>query len=390
MNLNLFALAIPFFTLLMLAEYYWSVKKGKRYFHFDEAVANLNVGIAERLSDLYTTGLFYFVFSWIYNNYALFNLPNNPVTWLLLFLLTDLIWYFYHRFGHEVSLLWSTHVVHHQSDDFNFTVAARITIFQAFVRGFFWSFLPFLGFAPEMTTIILIIHGIYPFFTHTQMVGKLGLLEYILVTPSHHRVHHSSNPQYLDKNYGDVLIIWDKLFGTFAKEEEKPVYGLTSPLNSKSFLWQHFHFLLEMIIAFKRAKGLKKKLIVLFGKPDRIDPAIRPFLEKKLLRRNNRNSTLPSLLKRYISIQTLFMLVILFLVLLFEHYQNTFQLTLAATFIILSVINTGAMLEQKKWIFHIIAGGLLPQYIYIPLFPIPGWLYYSWCWNPLPFYSIIR
>src|SRR6187399_1661181 len=235
MHLNYLALAVPFFIGLMYLEYYLSKKKDKGdNFHFDEAVANINVGIAERLSDLFTTGLFYLFFVWINKNFALFDIQPMLITWVLLFLFTDLMLYWYHRFGHKVNLFWSVHVVHHQSDDYNFTVSARITVFQAVARCLFWSVLPVIGFPAEMITVFLLIHGTYPFFTHTQLIGKLGWLEYFLVTPSHHRVHHSSNPRYLDKNMGMFLIIWDQLFGTFqpelSEEEYEPTrYGLTKP-----------------------------------------------------------------------------------------------------------------------------------------------------------------
>jgi sterol desaturase/sphingolipid hydroxylase (fatty acid hydroxylase superfamily) len=353
MQLNYLALAVPFFTGLMYLEYYLSKKRGLGdNFHFNEAVANINVGIAERLSDLFVTGLFYFFFEWIYQNFGLFVIHPGFFTWILLFLFTDLMWYWYHRFGHEVNLFWSVHVVHHQSDDYNFTTSARITVFQAAARCIFWAFLPLLGFPPEMVAILLLIHGTYPFFTHTQLVGKLGWIEKILVTPSHHRVHHSSNPQYLDKNYGDVLIIWDKIFGTYAEEKETPVYGLTKPLNSHSFLWQHFHFILEMAVAFKRAKGIRNKLKIIFGKPDNIDPRIRAGLERKLSFKLERPSFL-SALTAYIRFQTILSLFLLFLVILFEHYISGPKKLIVALFILLSVINTGSMLEQKRWIFHL-------------------------------------
>ena len=352
MKLNFIALAVPLFIFFMLLEYWVSVKKNKAVYHFNEAVANLNVGIGERLSDLLTTGAFFYVFTWVHQHFALFTIPASLLTWFLLFLLTDLIWYWYHRFGHEVNLFWSVHVVHHQSEDFNFTVSARITVFQAVARGLFWSVLPLIGFDPGMITVLLLIHGAYPFFTHTQLIGKLGWLEKILVTPSHHRVHHSSNPAYLDKNYGDVLIIWDKIFGTFKEEQEVPVYGLTSPLKSHSFLWQHFHFILEMMVAFRNAKGLFNKLRVLFGKPDDIDPRIRPYLERKLLSRNELAEQTPWL-KQFIFLQTLFTLLLLFVIILFEWYFSPVQLLMAALFIVLSVISTGAMLEQKRWVFYL-------------------------------------
>ncbi|HOA39764.1 MAG TPA: sterol desaturase family protein, partial [Flavihumibacter sp.] len=109
--------------------------------------------------------------------------------------------------------------------------------------------LPIIGYPAEMISSLLLVHGLYPFFIHTRLIGKLGVLEYVLVTPSHHRVHHTCDAQYLDKNYGDVFIIWDKLFGTFQKEEQAPRYGITHPLKSHSLLWQHFHYFIELMVA---------------------------------------------------------------------------------------------------------------------------------------------
>jgi len=350
MQLNFIALAVPFFLFFMALEYRYAIRKNKTVFHWQQSIANLNVGIAERLCDLLTSGSFFFVFAWIHRHYALFDIQPTPLAWVMLFLATDLVWYWYHRFGHVVNLFWSAHVVHHQSDDFNYTVSARITLFQSVLRGLFWSVLPLLGFPPDMITILLLIHGAYPFFTHTQMIGKLGWLEYILVTPSHHRVHHSSNPEYLDKNYGDVLIIWDKLFGTFKAEETTPVYGLTQPLNSHSFLWQHFHFFIELLVAVKRQPGIWKKCKLLFSKPDAVNSSIRPALERRFLRKKVPAPPSARLL-RTITLQTALTLAILFCTILFSHYIRPLQLFIAALFIVLSVIATGAMLEQKNWVF---------------------------------------
>jgi sterol desaturase/sphingolipid hydroxylase (fatty acid hydroxylase superfamily) len=354
MQFNVLALAVPLFTGFMLLEYYLGMRKGADdLYSFDEAVANLNVGIAERLCDLFTTGLFFYFFSWIHAHFALFDIRSSWFTWVVLFLFTDFMWYWYHRFGHEVNLFWSVHVVHHQSIDYNFTVSARITVFQAAARCLFWSVLPLIGFDPAMIITLLLIHGAYPFFTHTQLVGKLGWMEYIFVTPSHHRVHHSSNPQYLDKNYGDVLIIWDRFFGTFTKETEEPVYGLTKPLRSHSFLWQHFHFVLEMAVACRRAGSMGDKCRIIFGKPDQIDPRIRDGLERKLLRRNRTVQSPHRSLKNYIRIQTFATLLLLFTVILLEHYIRPLHLFLLSAFIILSIITTGAMLEQRRWVFQL-------------------------------------
>ncbi|HLG39922.1 MAG TPA: sterol desaturase family protein [Chitinophagaceae bacterium] len=356
MKLNYLALAVPVFLLFIGLEYYYSKRKGKNFFQYAESVANINVGIAERLMDVFTIGLFFFVFDYVYKHFAILNIKVNIITWILLFLATDLVWYWYHRLAHEMNALWAAHVVHHQSEDFNYTVSARITVFQAVVRCMFWSILPLIGFPALMVSSFLIVHGLYPFFIHTQALGKWGWFEKILVTPAHHSLHHASNPEYLDKNYGDVLIIWDKIFGTFVKEKKgvKIVFGLTKQLNSHSFLWQHFHFPLEMYLNFKKAKGIRAKWRVLWGKPDDLNPAYRAVLERKLLHVKPKiKPTLPLAIRQYVTAQTVFSCFLLFVTALFEHYLSGLQLFLLSAFIIVSLINSGALLDLRRWIFHL-------------------------------------
>src|SRR5690606_5292240 len=156
-------------------------------------------------------------------------------------------------------------------------------------------------------------------------------------------IHHASNPEYLDKNYGDVLIIWDKLFGTFTEEkkEVKIVYGLTKSLDSHSFLWQHFHFPLEIYMNLRHAKGLRAKWKVLFGRPDALDPRYRSVLERKLLRRHPGRLSEPTIaIRQYVTGQTIFSLFLLFLTILFEHYFTVLQLFLLSAFILISIINS--------------------------------------------------
>jgi len=356
MKLNYLALAVPLFMFFIGLEYYYSKRKGKNFFQYAESIANLNVGIAERLLDIFTTGLFFFVFDYVHKHFALLNIKANALTWVLLFLATDLVWYWYHRFAHEINVFWAAHVVHHQSENFNYTVSARITVFQAVVRCMFWCVLPLIGFPAVMTSTFLIIHGMYPFFIHTQALGRWGWFEKFLVTPTHHSLHHASNPEYLDKNYGDVLIIWDKMFGTFVqkKEDIKIVFGLTKQLNSHSFLWQHFHFPLEIYLNFRKAKGIKARWKVLFGRPDDLNPKYRSVLERKLLSVHPGRNNKPTLaMRQYVTAQTIFSIILLFVVALFVHYLSLFQLVLLSSFIILSLINSGAILDQRRWIFYL-------------------------------------
>lgn len=349
---SLIAFAIPLFLFFMGLEYWYAKRKGRSFFQFAESVANINVGIAERLLDVFTMVPFFYFFKYVHDHFAFFDLTTGPFTWILLFLLTDLVWYWYHRLAHEINLLWAAHIVHHQSEDFNYTVSARITVFQASIRCLFWAVLPLIGFPPAMISVFLLIHGLYPFFIHTQTIGKLGWLEYFMVTPSHHRVHHSSNPAYLDKNYGDVLIIWDKLFGTFTEEKEKPVYGLTKPLESHSFLWQHFHYPLEILAAMKRAPGLKAKLKLLFGRPDTIDPRLRYALEKKFLKKKTYLQPTATH-KIYVAVQTAVSLLILFCTIYFYPQLSWVKILLLTAFLLVSLVNTGAILEQRSWIFYL-------------------------------------
>lgn len=355
LELNWMAVAVPFFLFFMGLEYLVSKRQKKNYFRFNNSVANINVGIAERLLDTFTVGAFYFVYDYIHRHYALFDLKPGVLGWVALFLATDFVWYWYHRLAHEVNVFWSAHVVHHQSEDFNYTVSARITVFQALIRTGFWTILPLIGFPAGMISVMLILHGLYPFFIHTRTIGKLGWLEYIFVTPSHHRVHHASNPEYLDKNYGDVLIIWDKLFGTFVEEKEDAeelVYGLTKPLESHSFLWQQFHFMMELAETVRRTPGFVAKIKVLFGRPDDIDPEVRDHLEKRFLSRSSVRTT-SRRFRGYVLGQLIGILTILFVFLLFEKNVSLYHQVLIALFIVLTLVNCGALLEQRNWVFYL-------------------------------------
>lgn len=354
MHWNYLAYAIPFFLLLIGAEHWYTRKKGLYYYDLNNTIANISVGIAERMADVLVAGYFFYIYDYIQKQYGLFTIEPGIAWWIILFLFTDFIWYWYHRLAHEMNLLWMVHVVHHQSEDFNYSVSARITVLQALVRTLFWSILPFLGFPAPMITSLLILHGLYPFFIHTRVVGKLGVLEYILVTPSHHRVHHAANEKYLDKNYGDVLILWDKLFGTFQKEEEgeEIVYGLTKPLNTYSFLWQHFHFAIELWLGLKEQKGAKAKLQLVFGKPSRFDPSLRKRAEQ-LFQIGTHPGRIETPLNRYVLIQLAMLLVALTA---FIGLESSLSATVKCGFVLivlLTLINCGAIMEQKKWIFQV-------------------------------------
>ncbi|MBN8576005.1 MAG: sterol desaturase family protein [Cytophagales bacterium] len=353
-SLNFVAFIIPAFFLFLGLEYWLAKKKSKTpLFTYESSITNISVGIAERLLNLLITGSFYGLYYYLFEHFALWEIPNVWWVWILLLLATDLVWYWYHRLGHEVNLFWGAHIVHHQSEEFNYTVSARITTIQAVVRNIFWCLLPLAGFHPAMVIAILVVHGTYSFFTHTQIIGKLGWLEHILITPSHHGVHHASNPKYLDKNYGDIFVFWDKLFGTFQVEDEKekPIYGITHPLKSNSFLWQHFHYYAELFEACRRSGSVWKSFKIVFGKPDSVDATIRKDLEKKLLpAKAPFRSTFR--FKAYLNIQIITSLISLFLFTLYFNQLTSVDILFISILILITLINCGAMLEQQKWVFQ--------------------------------------
>lgn len=351
-KLNYSAFAIPAFFVFVGLEYFTAIRKKKPVFKYESSVVNISVGIAERLLNLFLTATFLSLFQWVYREFAIWRVPDTWYVWLILLLATDLVWYWYHRLGHEVNVLWGAHVVHHQSEDFNYTVSARITTVQAVVRNLFWCVLPLIGFKPEMVTVILIVHGTYSFFTHTQMVNKLGWLEYVLITPSHHRVHHASNEKYLNKNYGDLFVFWDKMFGTFQREDEEPRYGLTHPLTSFSFVWQHVHYYAELLYAVRAAQRYREGLKLLFGSPELMDQRIRPMLERRLVPPHEA-SPLPWRVARYVNIQLLLTVIGLFFFTLFFSFVPTIDRTIIAFIILATLVNCGALLQQRRWIYYI-------------------------------------
>jgi len=363
-HFNYLAFAIPAFFVFLFLEYQVAIKRNMAsVFKYESSVSNLSIGVAERLLNLFISASFYNLFFWVYKHHAIFNIPNQWWVWIALILVTDLIWYWYHRLGHEVNILWAAHIVHHQSEEFNYTVSARITIFQALIRNVFWCVIPLLGFHPAMVIVILVVHGAYSFFTHTQLIKNLGWLDYILVSPAIHGVHHASDEKYLDKNYGDVFVFWDKLFGTFQKEEEAPTYGLTHPVKSYSFLWQHFHYYLEILAACKTETGLRAKLKIVFGHPARLDQQIRPLLEKRYLQ-HKVSTTYRFKFKGYLNVQILVCVVLLTLITGFYTVLHPADKLFIVSFVLLTLINCGALMEQRKWIFNLECFRLLVVMVY--------------------------
>ena len=187
--------------------------------------------------------------------------------WVLLMLTLDVAFYWHHRFVHRVRIGWAAHQAHHSSEYFNFGTALRQK-WNPWTEAIFWLPLPLLGFAPWTLYVAFGFNLIYQFFTHTEVIGTMWRpIEFVMNTPSHHRVHHGSDPIYLDKNYAGIFIIWDRMFGTFQAEIHRPTYGLTKPVNTYNLLTLQYGDYLQMVRDVRGATALRHKLGYVFGPP---------------------------------------------------------------------------------------------------------------------------
>ncbi|MDX2247935.1 MAG: sterol desaturase family protein [Bacteroidia bacterium] len=218
---------IPIFLILILSEVVWSVVQKKGVYHPKETLSNIFIMLVNQLLKPLVVFWNFKVFAWV-AGFQFFSLPDKGWVYIVAVVFVDFLFYWQHRLSHEVKFLWTLHNVHHSSPWMNFTTAFRINWLGGFLSPLFYLPAILLGFSAEQVTFFLIINLVFQFLMHTEAIGKIPLLEGWINTPSAHRVHHGSNDVYLDKNYGGVLLIWDRLFGTYQPETEKVVYGVTT------------------------------------------------------------------------------------------------------------------------------------------------------------------
>jgi alkylglycerol monooxygenase len=266
--LNPTVIAVPFFVLMIALEAMWDWRERASEYEIKDTATNIFVGLVSLLWGALFGAAAVAVYAAAYE-IAPFKFPAEAWwTWVLLFLIDDFAYYWFHRASHEMRLFWNFHVVHHSSEHYNLSVAVRQSWFGGAIHWIFYAPVMLLGFAPWMFAVMHGFNLIYQFWIHTKFIKNLGWLEYVLNTPSHHRVHHGVNNQYLDKNYAGVLIIWDRMFKSFVAETETPRYGIIKPLRSFNPLWINTHAWTEMFAAIKTKKKFRDKLRCVFGSPN--------------------------------------------------------------------------------------------------------------------------
>lgn len=249
---NLILYAIPFFLITVITEGLIIVKYNPKTYSLKDAIASITTGLIGNIFiGLITKFIVVFVFTYVWQHYRIATIPFAWWSWIIIFFFEDFAYYLNHRIAHRSRLFWASHIVHHSSQKYNLSTALRQTWTGGFYTYIFWIWIAFLGFHPVMILTQMSISLIYQYWIHTELINKMPhWFEAVFNTPSHHRVHHGNNPLYLDKNYAGILIIWDKLFGTFQPElkEEKVIYGLTTNINTFNPIKIAFD---EWIILFK-------------------------------------------------------------------------------------------------------------------------------------------
>jgi sterol desaturase/sphingolipid hydroxylase (fatty acid hydroxylase superfamily) len=260
----LLVFAAPFFLVTLFFEAWLRRRRGLA-FDAKDGARSVGMGFVFLLINLVLQAGNYAIFEVLYEH-RFFELGHAWFLWPLALLADDFIFYWAHRASHEIRFFWATHEAHHSSEQYTLTTALRQPWTEPLLTVF-WLPLPLLGFRPELVLAAHSLSLIYQYGIHTELVGKLGFLETIFNTPSHHRVHHGSNPQYIDKNHGGIFIVWDRLFGTFELEDAPVVYGLTKPLVKRDMLHASFNEWIALVSDLRLARTWPGRLRAVFGRP---------------------------------------------------------------------------------------------------------------------------
>jgi sterol desaturase/sphingolipid hydroxylase (fatty acid hydroxylase superfamily) len=260
-------ITMPLFLLLIIIEKIYGIYKGEDSVPYMDSVSSVSSGITNAVKDVLGLSVTFISYQWLVSKVAIFDLEPTAFTYVIAFIAIDFYGYWTHRLAHQINFLWNKHAIHHSSEEFNLACALRQSI-SSFVNLFLILLIPaaILGVPAQVIAVSIPIHLFLQFWYHTKHIKKMGFLEHILVTPSHHRVHHAINPIYMDKNHSQLFIVWDKMFGTFQEELEAvpPVFGITRPAQTWNPIRINFQHLWLLITDAWRAEKWQDKLTIWF------------------------------------------------------------------------------------------------------------------------------
>jgi sterol desaturase/sphingolipid hydroxylase (fatty acid hydroxylase superfamily) len=346
-------LAIPAFLAAAAVEHVLARRRGLSVYRLDDTLASLGSGIAQQVSLVFVTGALLGVYEELYAHHRLVTFaPRSPWPWIIGFVVGDLVFYWWHRASHEVGLLWASHVVHHQSEEYNLTVALRQAIASSVTSAPFYLPAALLGVPTATNEVLIAVSALYQFWLHTRLVGKLGPLERVLNTPSNHRVHHAVNPRYLDRNYGGMLVVWDRLFGTYGEERGVIRFGVTKRFASYHPLRAQVEGWVELWRRARAVRGLDR-LRVLVRSPGWAPPGVAApsaaEAEAALAARPPLPARATPGVRRYVLGQFVPLCAGTLVLLIRQGSASLPVLVAAALFVSASLLTLGGLLDGCRW-----------------------------------------
>lgn len=350
MKVNLIALAIPFFFLLIGIEL-WVAKRQRRIvYRFADAIGDLACGVTNQVSAILFGGFLFAGYIWLFDHHRIWDLSSSAIwVWGIGFVAVDFVYYLWHRASHRVNFIWAAHVVHHQSQDYNLAVALRQALFTQFTNTTFFFVLAVVGVPPVVFAVCVSINTLYQFWIHTQTIQTLGPLEWVLNTPSHHRVHHGINPEYIDKNYAGVFITWDRLLGTFAPERATVVYGTVQPFESTNAIWANFILIRDLVVRASQAARLRDRIWIFFAPPEWTPDGLKAIPEVDAKTYVKYEPPRVEGVAPYVTLQFLAISAVLVGLLLFQKQIPVEGHVLGGALILWTSLNFSGILEAKAW-----------------------------------------
>ena len=381
--MDLILYSVPIFFLLIIMEIVAEKWLGTKFYRVADSLTSLATGTINQLVNVSSRLIPFTVYALFYEHIALFELGNGPLVWLAAFILFDFFYYWNHRLGHEMNILWAAHVVHHSSEEYNLTTALRQTG-TGILSFIFYLPMALMGFDPLIALTVGALNLIYQFWVHTQHIGKLGWYEWFFVTPSNHRGHHAQNTVYIDRNYGGVFIIWDRLFGSYQEELEHdpPVFGIRGAVKSWNPLWVNMQIYNQLFWDAVHTKNVWHKLTIWFRRTGWRPPDVEekfPLAKNELASFVKYQTHVHSALKVHGVLQYITTAIIGVVYSLSAPLLSLSQGLSLIVFILLSCFSVGALLESRHYAGVLEWLRLAVLFSISLLSPIPLWLVLTLC-----------
>ena len=346
--------ATPVFFLLIGIELLVAKLRGRHAYASNDAMNSIGLGVISQIVGVFSKLLTFGIYAWCVQHLAFFALPADSFwVWAGALLLYDFCYYWLHRCGHEVNILWAAHVVHHQSEHYNLSTALRQTGSGALLGWLFYLPLALLGVPLKVFVIVALIDLLYQFWVHTEQIGRLGWFDRVFCSPSNHRAHHAVNDRYLDRNYGGILIVWDRLFGSFVEEDDNdpPVYGTRSPLRSWNPLWANAEVYWHTAVDAWHARRWRDKLLLWLKPPGwrPADVATRYPKPAFVMPSERFDPPVPKALMIYVLLQFALLLGMTTQFLGMAGTASLSTLLTYAFYLVASLSVLGALMERRRW-----------------------------------------